>query len=140
MVMERKFSTYTNENGTEIQAHRVTEDTEAPVLTLDGNGRETHAGEVLIGTSNPNVFIVGGDSLLDGYTESDDEETTERGVGDGDVTPRDDDFNPSDNNADVVRRYLEAARVRGDRDEFNRVVALEQADKNRASALVDYDR
>lgn len=134
--MNREMTRYTNDNGGEVSAHVVTEDTAGSVMTVGGSSRDVTAGEVLLGTDRADVYHVTDSAALDAYAAAEDDSEGAGETGQ-DVTG----YNPSDYNASEVRAHLRSLRDAGDRAEYERVTAAEREGYNRSSALDgEFDR
>jgi hypothetical protein len=123
--MEREFTEYENDEGAKVYAHRVTPDTEGPVMLVGGTRREVKRGDVLVQSQNSNMYDVYSgrqfDEMFPRRTDGEEDSTTGQ-------------FNPSDYTAREVKEYLESVRET-DEDEYDRVVEAEKNDRNRASAF-----
>lgn len=138
--MERKLSTYRNDNGTEVKVHQVTEDTAGGVY-LTGIGNEDVRPGDLIAQDGANswtrVNSLDGYSAVDGIdvtdsdvAVSDDEsEVTEREAYNGqDEHP--DDYDPTNYKVGEVNKYLADHP-----DDAYEIRQKEAAGKNRSSIV-----
>lgn len=133
--MARKFKTYRNENGGEVQAHVVTDDTAGEVRTLAGV-QQVAPGDRVVSTDNPYYVDVVSRGADWPYKEVQDteEERTVDGFHSLENTERNDGaFDPNNETAEAVKRYLESDDVSD--EEKARVTAAERAGRNRSSAF-----
>lgn len=127
-----EFNKYSNKAGGSVEAHEVTDETAGQtVRTRDGRSRETHTGDVLVKTYRPDEYDFAGPDFLDNHTRESSSDTTAKESSPEVSSPEA--FDPSEHNANEVREYLSRDDV--DEDEKRRVVAMEQAGKNRSSAF-----
>lgn len=133
--MEREFSKFSNDNGGEVSAHVVTEDTAGPVMTVGGTSRDVAPGDVLLATDRADVYHVADSSALDEWQEADDNDSADVVESDQDS----DQYDPSQYSAQEVRAYLTKRSDAGDTAEVERVLTAERAGLNRAT-VVRFDR
>lgn len=146
-MTEREYVTYSNENGGECEVHRVTKDTAGRVQVIGGGTRTVSEGDVLVRTSNPYYHDVYPEKAFnemfpqEGSAKDSQQKAPVEypGLADYDTDDEDDEdvFEPVDHSAAEVRRYLRGLdRDEPDQEEeYQRVVAAEQAGKNRSSAF-----
>lgn len=133
--MRRELTRYQNDNGGELYAHTVTDETAGPVTVVGGTGYDAKPGDVLVATERPDVYQVPATAVLDGYSAAESADT------DSEVDQGSHDFDPDQYSAVEVHAYLTAAREAGNRTEFDRVTAAEVAGRNRSTALAgEFDR
>lgn len=114
--MERKLSTYRNDNGVEVQVHRVTEDTAGGVYLTGIGNDEARPGDLLVqdsANSWTRVQSLDGYSAVDGIDVTDSEDVA---VSDDVEYPglqtyngqdeHPDDYEPSEYKVADVKRYL----------------------------------
>lgn len=132
--VNREFKTYRNENGGEVRAHVVTEDTAGTIReAYSGRTRDVNEGDVLVESGRPDEYQVVSKDDFSAYSE--DDSTVEGVVSNDDSDDDSDAFDPSDHTAAEVREYLNAQRAKGDDTEYARVENAERDGKNRASAF-----
>src|SRR5262245_10314447 len=62
-----KFTTYSNENGGEVEVHQGTEETQGTYQMVGRGGVDVRPGEYLVRSSNSNMYEVMGARDLDSY-------------------------------------------------------------------------
>lgn len=135
-VPDRPVGTYAHENGSQIQAHRVTDESAGEVQTVSGT-RKVSPGDVLVATSRPDVWDVYTDKEFGEMGLTEDEKQadvfSESGEeSDGDVQAVDEErFNPQTHTVDEVNRYLDTA----DKDERERVLSAERVGRARSGIV-----
>lgn len=126
-----EWKTYHNENGTETRIAEVPED--GHIITYGGEVRKVRKGDKIAQTTNANYFTVVQDE--DDWTEG--EFTGSEPVVEDETADEFAEFDPSTHTVGDVKNYIDEQRAEGNTTEVERVVAAEQAGKNRA-ALANY--
>ena len=138
--MDREFVTYHNENGTEVDAYVVPQDSPnlsdsgVPAWTVNTVAGPRHPvpGDVVVRTQNSNFYdVMPASTFMNDHQEGAFTGTVDQ----GDTAEPDEDveFEPDDHTAAEVRKYLESL----DRDsaEYRRVFNAETNGRNRQSAF-----
>lgn len=123
----RQFDDYVTTNkdsDAKLAVHKVTAETAGEVETVTGTVTAKE-GQLLVQTSNPSIVEVHEESLLKSYRKWDEDYV--EAVEYTDSAP----FDPTAHDAKDVRKYLEECSD----EEYDRVVAIERANKNRTSAI-----
>lgn len=132
--MRREFREYVNDNGGEVRAHIVTEETAGTVTVVGGSAYDAAPGDVLFATERGDVFDVGNGDALDGYTDvTESREDTEGDQGDEETEDEEPAYDPSAYTVPEVTQYLSNATPA----EVERVLSAEREGKNR-QGVVNY--
>jgi hypothetical protein len=126
-AVSREFETATLHDGTEVEAHTVTKDTEGEVNTVGNDVRSVSEGDVIVRTDRPGTYDV---YSADAFGELCGPYKAPRKAGDEESPEY---FEPSDHTAREVREFLLRDDV-SDEDK-ERVRQAESEGRNRATAF-----
>lgn len=132
-MAERKYSVYQNQNGADVEVHKVTKDTAGGVYITGEGYDETRPGDLLV-RDNANSFSRL--QSLDGFTSRDGDEVpadSELGSTSNATAVEEDhpdDYDPSQYKVREVQSYLERHP-----EAREQIVARESEGKNRTSIV-----